>query len=259
MKIAVIGAGPGGLFAALAAAGQNIEVDLFEKRRVGDGIVCGECIFDSLNIMPRPGRGLLRPVEELVVQGRGLYTFALSKYRPLWMLDRKTWQRDLAKQATARGVRLHENEKIGPDRLTRMKKEFDWVLDASGAPSVTSRLHGFTDEYFREYLLAYQVVLGGDFSALMPRIKFAFFARLPAEFQPAYYWVFPKDERKGECRCRLHGARNIECRETESERTAGGHPAHRKSCRHDRTGAGWRHRDRTDDAATGLRQRDPGG
>lgn len=35
MKIAIIGAGPGGLYAALAAAKQNIQVDLFEKEKSG--------------------------------------------------------------------------------------------------------------------------------------------------------------------------------------------------------------------------------
>jgi len=31
MKLAIIGAGPGGLYAALAAAGKDIQADLFEK------------------------------------------------------------------------------------------------------------------------------------------------------------------------------------------------------------------------------------
>jgi len=193
MKIAIIGAGPGGLYAALAAAKQGIEVDLFEKRNVGEGIVCGECIFDSLRIMARPGRGLLRPVDEIVLQGRQPCTFPLSKHRPLWMLDRKTWQQDLAWQARKRGAAVHENSKITVARLGLLQKEYDWVLDASGAPSVTSRLYRFSDAYFREYLLAHQLVLAGDFSALWPRIKVAFFPDMPAEFQPAYYWVFPKD------------------------------------------------------------------
>ena len=69
MKIAIIGAGPGGLYAALAAAKKGMQVELFEKRRVGEGIVCGECIFDSLRIMPRPGLGLLRPVDEILLAG----------------------------------------------------------------------------------------------------------------------------------------------------------------------------------------------
>ena len=75
-----------------------------------------------------------------------------------------------------------------------MQKEYDWILDASGAPSVTSRLHQFEGDYFKEYLLAYQYVIRGDFQALWPRIKFAFFPDVPAQFQPAYTWVFPRDE-----------------------------------------------------------------
>ncbi|MEE9914142.1 MAG: NAD(P)/FAD-dependent oxidoreductase [Deltaproteobacteria bacterium] len=196
MKIAIIGAGPGGLYAALAAARRNIQVELFEKRNVGEGICCGECIFDSLKVMPAPGRGLLRPVDEMVLQGREPYPFPLSRHRPLWMLDRRTWQQSLASRARERGVVIHENAGVTGDRLARMQKEYDWIIDASGAPSVTSRLYRFADDYFREYLLAHQVVLAGDFSALMPRIKIGFFPNVPSEYQPAYYWVFPKDAGK---------------------------------------------------------------
>jgi digeranylgeranylglycerophospholipid reductase len=210
MKIAIIGAGPGGLYAALAAARQNIQVDIFEKRKVGEGIVCGECIFDSLNIMTRPGGGLLRPVDEIVLQGRKPYTFPLSRHRPLWMLDRKTWQQDLAGLAKSRGVHIHENAKITTTRLAQMQKEYDWIVDGSGAPSVTSRLYRFSGEYFREYLLAHQLVLAGDFSALTPRIKFAFLPDLPSEFQPGYYWIFPKDAGRANVGvvCTAHGALN---------------------------------------------------
>lgn len=193
MKIAIIGAGPGGLYAALAAARKNIQVDLFEKRNVGEGIVCGECIFDSLAIMNKPGLGLLRPVEELVLKGVNAYAFPLSRHRPLWMLDRRIWQQDLANQAKLLGVRIHEREKITAARLGQMQKEYDWILDASGAPSVTSRLCNFSGDYFQEYLLAHQVALAADFTELLPRIQIAFFPDIPAEFQPAYYWVFPKN------------------------------------------------------------------
>jgi digeranylgeranylglycerophospholipid reductase len=163
MKIAILGAGPGGLYAALSAARKNMKAELFEKRKVGEGIVCGECIFDSLKILNRPGKGLLRPVDEVVLQGRRPYTFPLGRYRPLWMMDRRTWQKNLAAEARALGVEIFEHSKVTPGRLRRMQKEYDWILDASGAPSVTSRLHAFTADYFREYLLAYQFVVRSDF------------------------------------------------------------------------------------------------
>ncbi len=193
MKVAIIGAGPGGLYAALAAAKNNIQIDLFEKRCVGEGIVCGECIFDSLGIMKKPGSGLLHPVDEVVLQGCGCYVFPLGRHRKLWMLDRRSWQQDLARCAARRGVALYEHTKITPSRLLEMKKEYDWIIDASGAPSITSRLNHFSNDYFKEYLLAHQVVLAGDFSALWPRIKIVFLPDMPADDQPAYAWIFPKD------------------------------------------------------------------
>jgi digeranylgeranylglycerophospholipid reductase len=193
MKIAIIGAGPGGLYAALAAARKNIGVDLFEKRKVGEGIVCGECIFDSLGIMARPGRGLLHPVEELVLKGRRQYRFPLGRHKPLWMLDRRVWQQDLACQARELGVRLHEQVRVTGADLARMKKSYDWILDASGAPSVASRLYGFAGEYMQECLAAHQVRLAGDFSALLPGIKIMFFPDIPAHYQPGYAWVFPRN------------------------------------------------------------------
>jgi len=194
MKIAIIGAGPGGLYAALAATRQKIQIDLFEKRKIGEGIVCGECIFDALGIMKIPGKGLLHPVYEIVLKGRKDYNFPLSRRRRrLWMLDRRIWQQDLADRAKSLGVAIYENTKITPARLRQMQKEYDWILDASGAPSATSRAYRFSDDYFQEYLLAHQVLLAGNFSTLMPRIKVAFFPNLAACFQPAYYWIFPKD------------------------------------------------------------------
>lgn len=196
MRLAIIGAGPGGLYAALRAAKQNIPVDLFEKRKVGEGIICGECIFDSLGIMRKPDQGLLHPVDELVLQGRGQYPYPLSLRRKLWMVDRRTWQQNLAARAQRLGVRIYEKVKITRERLQQMQKEYDWILDASGAPPVTSRLYHFSGDYFQEYLLSYQLMLAGNFGALSPRIKIACFPHLPARFQPAYYWIFPKDARR---------------------------------------------------------------
>jgi len=109
------------------------------------------------------------------------------------MLDRRLWQQELASLAKSLGVVISENTKITPERLRQMQKEYDWILDASGAPSTTSRAYQFSDDYFKEYLLAYQLVLAGNFSALTPRIKVIFSPNLPAHLQPAYYWVFPKD------------------------------------------------------------------
>lgn len=192
MKLAIIGAGPGGLHAALTAARQGHQVDLIEKGQVGEGIVCGECIFDALNILPKPGTGLLHPVKEMLLQAHGTYRLPIGHYRKLWMMDRSTWQQDLARQAAALGVVLSEGRKISPEILKTLQNTYDWIIDASGAPSVTSRLYGFSRDYFPGALIAYQVVVAGDFSALTPAIKTVFLPHLPKEAMPGYAWIFPK-------------------------------------------------------------------
>lgn len=193
MKIAVIGAGPGGLVAALTAARQGHQVDLLEKGRVGERIVCGECIFDSLDILSMPDKGLLHPVEEIVLQARGTYRLPAGRYRKLWMVDRESWQQDLACQAVAMGVAVSEQRKVRSAHLREMQGSYDWIIDASGAPSVTSRCYGFSRDYLPGALIAYQTVLSGDFSELAPAVKAAFLSGLPKEAMPGYYWVFPKD------------------------------------------------------------------
>jgi len=193
MRLAIIGAGPGGLYAALAAVRAGFHVDLFEKGQVGEGIICGECIFDSLGIMERPGKGLLHPVGEIVLQARKTYRLAIRPYRNLWMMDRMVWQQDLARQAAACGVTIHEGEKVSSGRLQALKSDYDWVIDAGGAPGITSRSYGFSAEYYRKYMLGYQVVIQGDFSALRLGIKAGFLPDMPKDAMPGYYWVFPRD------------------------------------------------------------------
>ena len=91
------------------------------------------------------------------------------------------------------GVTLSERQKVRPAHLKEMQNAYDWIIDASGGPSVTSRNYGFSNDYFPGALIAYQAVLSGDFSRLAPAIKAVFLPDLPKEAVPGYYWVFPKD------------------------------------------------------------------
>ncbi|MEI7636515.1 MAG: NAD(P)/FAD-dependent oxidoreductase [Syntrophus sp. (in: bacteria)] len=194
LRLAIIGGGPGGLYGAIAAARQGIEVVLFEKREIGDHIVCGECIFDSLGLLEKPAAGLLYKVETILLEAQGVHRLAIRDYRNLWMMDRHVWQRHLATKAANLGVVIRTGEKINANKLSEIKRNYDWVLDASGAPSVTSRTYGFSAEYQWECLLAYQYVLKGDFSHLRQTIKVGFLSHIKPEYLPGYYWIFPRDE-----------------------------------------------------------------
>jgi digeranylgeranylglycerophospholipid reductase len=186
LRLAIIGGGPGGLSGAIAAARQGMEVVLFEKGEIGADIVCGECIFDSLGLLEKPAAGLLYKVETILFAAQGVHRLAIGAYRNLWMMDRRSWQRQLATEAANLGVVIRRGEKIAPHNLADIKSNHEWVLDASGAPSVTSRVYGFSREYRQECLLAYQYVLAGDFSHLPRTIKVGFISHIKAEYLPGY-------------------------------------------------------------------------
>ncbi|HOF05822.1 MAG TPA: NAD(P)/FAD-dependent oxidoreductase [Syntrophales bacterium] len=196
LHLAVIGGGPGGLHAAIAAARQGMKVTLFEKRELGEHIICGECIFDSLDLLPPPGAGLLYEVEAVLLSARGSYRLPIGRYRRLYMMDRRVWQRQLAATAADLGVSVLAGAKINIAGLRELRDRFDWIIDASGAPSITSRAYGFTGEYLRNPLLAYQYFVEGDFSALFlsRTIKVVFPPHVERDYLPGYYWLFPKNE-----------------------------------------------------------------
>ncbi len=186
-KIAIIGAGPGGLMAAIEGAKAGLEVSVFEASRVGDNIRCAEGFLDFLKILGEPEAGVRMKIEAIDLEVKQQYTLDISKNNILWMIDRREWQIHLARQAQALGVKLLEFERISVARLPELQQEFDWVIDASGVPSVTSRALGFRD-YYKEYgSLTVQYVLEGDFSRFDRRIKLG----LASKFK-GYYWVFPK-------------------------------------------------------------------
>ena len=103
------------------------------------------------------------------------------------MIDRACWQKGLAKQAISSGVELKENFKVKPQDLKTLKKEYDYIIDASGAPSVTSKANGFNRFYKNNSGKTVQRVVEGDFS----HIGYCLKAGLMSDFW-GYYWIFPK-------------------------------------------------------------------
>jgi len=195
MKIAVIGGGVAGLYASLVAAEKGAQVTLWEKGKIGEGIVCGECIFDTLDCLPAPAFGMLHPVETLVLwEGEEEFRVPIGRYRKLWMMDRPSWQRGLAAHAAGRGVAIRERSAVSPHDLAHIAATHDWVLDASGAPSLTAKAYRFTAAYYQHFLIACQAKVAGDFSSLFPAIAAGFLPDLPASVMSSYFWIFPQRE-----------------------------------------------------------------
>ena len=185
-KLLVIGGGPAGLFAALEAADRGFDVTLLERGKIGQNIRCAEGFFDVLKLLGEPCAGVRFKVETLILEAQDTYAFDTG-FLNLWMIDRKTWQLELARRAVEKGVDIREGTPVTPKELEELKTRYDFIIDASGAPSVTSRAFGFSDFYKNHSAKTVQYIIQGDFSHLGKSLKAGF---LPDFW--GYYWIFPK-------------------------------------------------------------------
>lgn len=188
-NMAIIGGGPAGLSAALEGIKKGFDVTLFEKYKIGENIHCAEGFFDTLGLLGAPKHGVKYRVGKIRFQLESLYTFECGDSIPIWMLDKGDWLRGLKQEAAAAGAKIIEGSFVNTESFRRLMKEYDWVIDCSGAPSVTSKAFGFYRRYAAYSYVAVQYALKGDFSALYKSFKLGF-----EKHYKGYYWIFPKSE-----------------------------------------------------------------
>jgi len=186
MRVAVIGGGPACLTAARTAAENGLAVTLFERYRIGERINCAEGFFDLLGVCGKPETGVLFQVKKILLKINKLHLVDSTGLN-LWMIDRFTWQRYLAERARISGAKILEETPINIANMASIKKDFDWVIDASGVSAISLKSRGETGENRRRYALTLQYKLEGDFSNYKNTLK--------AVLEPCYlgyYWIFPK-------------------------------------------------------------------
>jgi digeranylgeranylglycerophospholipid reductase len=185
-RVCVIGGGPGGLTAAIEGARQGLAVDLFERDQIGEHIRCAEGFFDSFRLLGEPGAGVRFKVDQAVLKFEREFTVDCRTI-PLWMIDRREWQQDLAGQARLLGVRIFAGRVLTAAQLDGLMQDYDWVIDASGVPSLASIRYGFRSYYRSNGAVTCQYQLAGDFSRFGKTLKFVIFPNYEG-----YYWIFPK-------------------------------------------------------------------
>ncbi len=190
-RIAIIGGGPAGLTAAIEGAKLGLEVELFDQYKIGDHIRCAEGFFDTLDLLGEPKDGLRFKVDALDFKVKTTYSFPTGEDIKLWMIDRQEWQIGLAKEARELGVQIHENSPISKDKFKELSANYDYIIDSSGAPSVTSKAHGWQSFYKETSGLTAQYTMLGDFTKYKDKIFAAILDR-----HKGYYWVFPKGDRE---------------------------------------------------------------
>ncbi|WP_146550097.1 NAD(P)/FAD-dependent oxidoreductase [Rummeliibacillus suwonensis] len=186
-KIAIIGGGPAGLMAAIDGAKKGLHIDLYDQYNIGDHIRCAEGFFDTLNILGEPKYGVRFKVKEIELEIKKDYVFPCDEKTNIWMIDRREWQIGLAAEARDLGVHIYENSPVSKEKLKELSYDYDWVIDSSGVPSVTSKVYRFNQFYKETSGITVQYTLLGDFSDRYGSIKAAL-----EEHYDGYYWIFPK-------------------------------------------------------------------
>ncbi len=185
-KLAILGGGPAGLYAAMEGASAGCKVTLFEKNKIGGTIKCAEGYFDSLKLLEKPEAGILFKVKNIIISMGKEYSVSCEPFR-LWMIDRREWQKHLGQKARNQGVDIKEGCRISQKELKVLTDKFDWVIDTSGVMPVTSRAYNFKDFYRENSALAVQRILEGDFSKIGENVKVGIEPHIYG-----YYWIFPK-------------------------------------------------------------------
>ena len=195
-EVLVVGGAVGGL-AAAEALGNEASVTLFEREYYDEKRVnCGEAINDA-RLVPlerTPANGFLNDVDGFQLEiypstDRPPGSDPLAKSTlwcdPGYICDRNVVERRWARRLEQRGVDVREGEALTIPEYRELLGEYDYVVDATGQPSLTLRAFDLVDRYTGD-MVALNADVEGDFHGYetLPRIVF--------EGYVGYAWSFPK-------------------------------------------------------------------
>lgn len=181
--VAVVGAGPAGLSAALALARGGCPCVLHERGRVGESIRCAEGVLDFAGVVPDVEPFVRTRVRRtFLTVGGERFVFELGRRSRFAVIDRADWQQNLARQAREAGVDLREGSPADPFRLAALHR---WVVDARGR-SAFPTFRGVPGAFG----FGLQWTLEGDFTPWRDALD----VDLVSD-PPGYFWIFPKGER----------------------------------------------------------------
>lgn len=188
MKVAIIGAGPAGLSAAIFLAEKNVKVTLYEAYRVGENIICAEGFFDFTGLL-NLDLPFATKINKIIVLDKEEFHITLPIKTNFYTFDRANWQKNLKNVALSKGAQIIENCKISQKDLFSLSKENDFVIDATGVKAISHCLFPKKEliTYRKGLMPTFQYTIKGDFSSYKGAIK-AVILNDP----PGYYWFFPK-------------------------------------------------------------------
>ncbi len=213
--VVVVGAGPGGLAAAVHMAQKGLKVKIFEKKKVlGKPVRCGEFFAvkeEMMRLVPRvkcpevfdvPDDAIdttCRAVRVISPRGKA-FEFPFSSY----VLDRHVFESHLGEVAKSFGAELEvgvqahyypdgDNHLVGPSRDHAVHTEL--VIAADGYPSETATTAGLPEkEYANPYSVATNMeYLMSDLEVEQDVVEMY----MDPRYSPGGYgWIIPKGERR---------------------------------------------------------------
>jgi len=197
---AVLGGAVSGLAAAHALDRlDSIEgVTVFERQEYQSKRVnCGEAITDStlVPLEKTPENGFVNDIEGFQVcvfsgdrEGGEVPLGVSNLYcEPGYVCERSVVEREWAESLEERGVTFETGRSVTPGQYWDIVDRFDYVVDATGQPSLSLKARGSVHDYTDD-MVALNATVEGDFTGYetWPRIFF--------EGYVGYAWSFPKSD-----------------------------------------------------------------
>lgn len=192
---AVLGGAMGGLAAAHALHRLGYTVTLYERQSYAEKRVnCGEAMTaaSAIPLEKVPDNGFVHRVDAMDVlvysdstASRRLVDQGRFSAADSYVTDRNVVERRWAEQLARAGVDIRDEHAVNKREFVGLTREHDLVVDATGQPSIASRVADTTDEY-AGYMTALNADVEGDFAAVYPD------TRIVLENHVRYAWAFPK-------------------------------------------------------------------
>lgn len=195
----------GGAVSGLAAAEKFVDLEITDEIRVFERqeydekrVDCGEAINDCtlIPIEKTPENGFLNNVNGFQLRVHS-GTDRSPEEHPLGVSDlnceagyicnRDTVEQQWAESLSERGVVFETGQSITADEYEHIVDDYEYVIDATGQPSLTHKVTDSVEEYTGD-MVALNATVEGDFTEYTdwPRIFF--------EGYVGYAWSFPKSE-----------------------------------------------------------------
>ncbi len=194
--IAIIGAGPAGTFAALAAAGKGLRTAVFEEHeKIGEPVHCGEC----LSLLATQRLGLELPDEAVSRRVKGIRVVWPDRSHSFieeegFTLEKEKFEQYLSRLGQEKGAEYRMKHRV----TALLRENSGWkisttqgeysakiVIDASGVAGVSSRLLSLNPPPKTVVGLQYEL-------APIKFDGFIDFFLWPSLAPHGYLWVIPK-------------------------------------------------------------------